>query len=71
VDLFTHPVLVAPPYMLHEMVAMIDTPTKASLFGSLAKDLVAVPDLELWPHLLPWIQPTHITWPKPVPSHEW
>jgi hypothetical protein len=66
VDLFTHLVLVAPPHVLDEMMVMIHAPT----CGSLAKDLVTVPDLELWPHLLPWIQPTHVNW-APVPSHEW
>jgi protein required for attachment to host cells len=71
VDLFTHLVLVAPPRLLNELTAMIDAPTCGSLFGSLAKDLVIVPDLELWPHLLPWIQPTHINRASPVPSHEW
>jgi hypothetical protein len=70
VDLFTHLVLVAPPHVLHELMAMIDAPTNANLLGSLAKDLVAVPDLELWPHLLPWIQPTHVIWAPPVPTHE-
>src|SRR5580692_6669212 len=71
VDLFAQLVLVAPRHVLHELMAMIDVPTNGSLLGSLAKDLVPVPDLELWPHLLPWIQPTHISWATPVPSHEW
>jgi protein required for attachment to host cells len=71
VDLFSHLVLVAPPHVLHELTTMIDAPTSAILVGSLAKDLVWVPDLELWPHLLPWIQPGQIGWASPVPSHEW
>ena len=70
VDLFTHLVLVAPPHLLVELMAMIDVPTRTSLFGSLAKNLVPVPDLELWPHLLPWIQPTYVNWAPHVPSHE-
>ncbi len=68
VDLFTDLVLVAPPCVLDRLCSQIDDPTRASLLGTLAKDLTVVPDLELWPHLLPWIQPTHVSWTPPIPS---
>jgi hypothetical protein len=71
VDLFTHLVLVGPPDVLQELMGLIDAPTTASLSGSLARDLMAVPDLELWPHLLSWIQPAPMTHAPPVASHEW
>jgi protein required for attachment to host cells len=71
VDLFSHLVLVAPPDVLRAVMAAIDTPTRAGLFGSLAKDLMPVPDLELWPHLLPWLQPAPASWVPSVPLTEW
>jgi hypothetical protein len=61
VDLFTDLVLVAPPPVLQELTGLFDAPTTASLAGTLARDLMTVPDLELWPHLLPWIQPGELT----------
>ena len=71
VDLFTHLVLVAPPPLLQELMGLIDEATTASLFGSLARDLMMVPDLELWPHLLPWLQSAEADCAPPVSSHEW
>jgi hypothetical protein len=70
VDLFSHLVLAAPPNVLAELAFMLDTPTRDSLYGSLARDLFYVPDLELWPNLLPWIQPTHINWAPTAASRE-
>lgn len=61
-DLFSHLVVVAPPHVLRDLMAVIDATIGASLFGSLAKDLVTVPDLELGPHLLPWLQPAQPAW---------
>jgi hypothetical protein len=49
-------VIVAPPLILAELLAMIDDPTRGSLIGSLARDLMNVPDLELWPHLHEWLR---------------
>lgn len=68
VDLFSHMVLVAPPDTLRALLALIDGSTGACLYGSLAKNLIAVPDLELWPHLLPWLPPGQISSPLVVPS---
>jgi hypothetical protein len=70
VDLFTHLVLVAPAPVLQELTGLFDAPTTASLVGTLARNLMTVPDLELWPHLLPWIQPGEVDCESPVSSHE-
>ena len=56
VDLFSQLVIVAPPLILAELLAMIDDPTRGSLIGSLARDLMNVPDLELWPHVHEWLR---------------
>lgn len=71
VDLFSHLVLVAPAHLLRELTAAIAPTTAASLLGSLARDLVNVPDLELWPWLLPWLQPARTTWAPAVPTDRW
>jgi hypothetical protein len=68
VDLFTHLVLVAPPRVLQELTGLTDAPTTASLFGTLARDLMTVPDLELWPHLLSWLE---VNCAPGVSWHEW
>ncbi len=59
-DVFTDLVLIAPSPLLQALTGSLDAPTTASLVGTLARDLMTVPDLELWPHLLPWIQPTEL-----------
>jgi len=56
-DLFNELVVVAPPSVLTELTDALDAPTKAVLLGTLAKDLVKVPDHELWPHLKQWARP--------------
>jgi hypothetical protein len=56
VDLFSQLVIVAPALILADLLAMIDNPTRESLIGSLARDLIDVPDLELWPHLHEWLR---------------
>jgi hypothetical protein len=56
VDLFSQLVIVASPPILSELLARIDDPTRESLIGSLARDLMGVPDLELWPHLHEWLR---------------
>jgi hypothetical protein len=57
VDLFDGLVLVAEEEVLNAVLAMLDGPTSASLKGSLARNLIDVPDLELWPHLRSWARP--------------
>jgi protein required for attachment to host cells len=57
VDLFAELVLVAAADVLNDLLALLDGPTSASLVGSLAKDLIDIPDLELWPHLRSWVRP--------------
>jgi protein required for attachment to host cells len=56
---FNELVLVAPSHVLEELRDSLDTTTAAKLTGTLAKDLVKVPDHELWPHLKQWVRPTH------------
>ncbi len=56
-DTFQELVLVAPSPVLSELVDMLDQPMKAKLVGSLAKDLVKVPDHELSSHLKEWVRP--------------
>lgn len=70
-DRFTHLVVVAPPSLLIVLTAMLEEATLAALLGTLAKDLMEVPDLELWPHLLPWLQPASVSRAWPVASPEW
>ena len=45
--------------VLSELTDALDLPTKAKLLGTLAKDLVKVPDHDLWPHLKEWVRPVH------------
>lgn len=58
-DEFNELVLVAPPHVLSDIKAGLDGTAQAKLIGTLAKDLVHVPDHELWPHLKQWVRPTH------------
>jgi protein required for attachment to host cells len=52
---FDHLVLAAPAHVLREIEAALDTRTEAMVAGKLLKDLVKVPDHELWPHLHEWV----------------
>lgn len=56
---FTEIVLVAPSPVLAAIRASLDTMTEAKVAAMLAKDLVGVPDHELWPHLKQWARPVH------------
>jgi protein required for attachment to host cells len=58
-DAFNALVLAAPPDILAAITAALDVPTRARLTGTLAKDLVKVPDHELQPHLSQWVHPVH------------
>ena len=70
-DLFTHLVVAAPPPVLQELLSLVDVPATACLLGSLGRDLMSVPDLELWPHLLPWIQIGEMDCTSDVPLQRW
>jgi protein required for attachment to host cells len=50
-------VLVAPANRLHVLRDALNTVTHAKISGILHKDLVKVPDGELWPHLREWVLP--------------
>lgn len=56
---FGEAVVVAPSHILAEIMGMLDRTTAAKVSGTLDKDLVKVPDHELYPHLKQWIAPTH------------
>ena len=58
-NVFNELVVVAPSHVLCELTGALDVPTRAKLLGNLAKDLVKVPDHELWPHLKEWVRPVH------------
>ena len=57
VDRFTDLVLVAPADVLRDVTAALDPPTGVTVIGSLARNLIDVPDLELWPRLRTWVPP--------------
>lgn len=56
---FEELVVVAPPHTLNAIRDKLNTTTAARIVGTLAKDLVNVPDGELWPHLKEWVRPVH------------
>jgi protein required for attachment to host cells len=58
-DGFEELVIVAPPYVLKVIRRALDTKTEAKIVGTLAKDLVKVPDCDLWPHVQGWVRPIH------------
>jgi protein required for attachment to host cells len=58
-DEYTELVLVAPSDTLNVLRQALDRAAVAKLVGSVARDLVKVPDHELQPHLREWIRPVH------------
>lgn len=54
-------VLVAPSHILAEVQDALGAEAKRSLLGTLAKDLVKVPDDALQPHLREWVRPVDRT----------
>jgi protein required for attachment to host cells len=56
-DAFQHLVVVAPSHVLSAIRGALNAATEARVIGTLAKDLVKVPDSELWPHLKEWVAP--------------
>jgi protein required for attachment to host cells len=58
-DDFDELVIVAPAHSLNAIRKELNTGTDAKVVGTLGKDLVKVPDHELWPHLREWVRPVH------------
>ena len=58
-DGFSELVVVAPPHVMSELTATLDSGTRAKLIGVLPKDLVKTPDHALWSHLKEWVRPVH------------
>ncbi len=58
-ELFDELVVVAPCAVLSELTDALDRSTRAKVLGTLAKDLVKVPDHALWQHLKEWVRPVH------------
>jgi protein required for attachment to host cells len=56
-DRFARLVLVAPPDILALLQDRLVPPVRARLAGTLAKDLVHVPEPALQPHLAEWVAP--------------
>jgi protein required for attachment to host cells len=49
----------APAHVLAAIQSHLHVATRATIIGTLKKDLVRVPDHELWPHLAEWVGPVH------------
>jgi protein required for attachment to host cells len=56
---FDELVIVAPPHTLSAIRQELDTATDAKIIGTLQKDLLKIPDDELWPHVRHWVRPVH------------
>ena len=54
-------VLVAPAHSLEAIEGALDSAVAAKLTGTVSKDLIKVPDDELWPHLRAFV-------PAPAPK---
>ena len=59
VDLFTELVVIAPGYILGQLMAMIEVPADGKLDGCVAANLRHVPDDQLGPHLEQWLRPAY------------
>jgi len=58
-DAFDDLAIVAPSHSLSAIREKLDVNTNAKVIGTLAKDLVKVPDKDLWEHVRHWVGPTH------------
>jgi protein required for attachment to host cells len=58
-DTFDDLVIAAPPHSLTAIREKLNIDTQARVIGTLAKDLVKVPDEELSEHFKAWIRPVH------------
>jgi protein required for attachment to host cells len=56
---FDELVIVAPPHTLSAIREELNRTTDAKIIGTLQKDLLKIPDDELWPHVRQWIRPVH------------
>jgi protein required for attachment to host cells len=65
---FDELVVVAPPRVLSKILEALNPATDAKVIGTLAKDLVKVPDDELCTHLRPWARPVHDTCSETAPA---
>jgi protein required for attachment to host cells len=54
-DDFDELLLVAPARTLHEVREALNPVAQSRLVGTLEKDLVKIPDHELWPHIKDWV----------------
>lgn len=58
-DAFDSLVIAAPAHCLNAIRGTLAAATHAKLVGTLGKDLMKVPDAELWPHLKDFVPPPH------------
>ena len=58
-DAFDELVIVAPPHTLNAIRQHLDAATDARIIGTLQKDLLKIPNDELWPHVRHWVRPVH------------
>lgn len=58
-DSFNDLVIAAPPHSLAATSEKLKVETEARLIGTLAKDLIKVPDQELNQHFNHWVRPVH------------
>lgn len=58
-DEFDDLAIVAPSHSLSAIHEKLDVTTNAKIIDTLAKDLMKVPDQDLWEHVLHWVRPTH------------
>jgi len=58
-DAFDDLVIAAPPHSLAAIREKLHVDTEARVIGTLAKDLVKVPDQELSEHFKAWVRPVH------------
>lgn len=56
---FDELLIVAQPRVLGELRDTLDAAAAAKLVGTLEKDLVKIPDHELWPYVREWVSPPH------------
>jgi protein required for attachment to host cells len=56
-DEFEHLVIVAPAHTLSAIRKELGSTATARIVGTRSKDLVNVPDDELWPHVARWVHP--------------